>query len=163
MAAPVASGSSAALTPRARLTSVNSSSRIRPARATSSAAEARAAPQASQRSCWRSVPRARRNRSISDPAATTSATSTTRPATQSQSMWPSRAGTASGLPTSGNSGRSGAGSTTDPSSHNSAAAAATRAHQRQRGDGSRPVGVSSSTKPAQEIQARPRPLLSPAR
>ena len=78
-------------------------------------------------------------------------------------MWPCRAGTANGLPTPGNSGRSGAGSTTDPSSHNSTAAAATRAHQRQRGEGSRPVGVSSSTKPAHAIQARATPLLSPAR
>jgi hypothetical protein len=35
------------------------------------------------------------------------------------------------------------------SSHTTAAAAVTRAHQRQRGDGSDPVGVSSRTKPMQ--------------
>jgi hypothetical protein len=131
--------------------------------ATTSAAEARVAPQASQRSCWRSVPRARRNRSTSDPAATTSATRTTRAASQSPASGPLRAGTPNGLPICGYSGRNGAGSTTDPSSHSTGAAAATRAHQRQRGEGSRPVGVSSSTKPAQAIQATTTPLLSPAR
>jgi hypothetical protein len=41
---------------------------------------------------------------------------------------------------SGYSGRNGAGSTTDPSSHSTGAVAAMRAHQRQRGDGGRPVG-----------------------
>jgi hypothetical protein len=44
-----------------------------------------------------------------------------------------------------------------------AAAAATLAHQRQRGEGSDPVGVSSSTKPAQENQMMTMPLVNPAR
>jgi hypothetical protein len=63
----------------------------------------------------------------------------------------------------GYSGRIGAGSTTDASTHTTGAAAAILAHQRQRGDGSDPVGVSSSTKPTPEIQIRIMPLDSPAR
>jgi hypothetical protein len=82
----------------------------------------------------------RRNRPTSDPAATTSATRTIRAATQSPASGRFRAGTPSGLAMSGYSGRNGAGSTTDPSSHSTGAVAAMRAHQRQRGDGSRPVG-----------------------
>ncbi len=51
----------------------------------------------------------------------------------------------------------------DPSSHSPAAATTIRAHQRQRGDGSDPVGVSSSTNAAQAIHVTTRPLLRPAR
>jgi hypothetical protein len=41
-----------------------------PARATSAATAVKAAPKATQRSCWRSTPRARRKRTTSDPAPT---------------------------------------------------------------------------------------------
>jgi hypothetical protein len=64
---------------------------------------------------------------------------------------------------SGYSGYSGAGWTADPTSQTTGAAAATLAHQRQRGEGSFPVGVSSRTKPAQDSQLRTMPLLNPAR
>jgi hypothetical protein len=73
------------------------------------------------------------------------------------------AGTASGFPMAGYSGYSGVGWTTDTSSHTRAAAAAVLAHQRQRGEGSLPVGVSNSTKPAHAIQLSTTPLLNPAR
>ena len=63
----------------------------------------------------------------------------------------------------GNPGYSGAGWTTDASSHTTAAAAATLAHQRQRGEGSDPVGVSSRTKPAHDSQMRVTPVWNPAR
>jgi hypothetical protein len=74
-----------------------------------------------------------------------------------------RAGTASGFPTAGYSGYNGVGWTVDASSHTTGAAAAILAHQRQRGDGREPVGVSSSTKPAHEIHVTTTPLLNPAR
>jgi hypothetical protein len=131
--------------------------------ATSRASEATTAPQMSQRSWSRSIPRARRNRSSSDTAPTIRETSTTRAAKRSRPSGAARAGTSSGLAMSGYSGYSGAGPMIDPSSHSPAAAAAILAHQRQRGDGSRPVGVSRSTKPAQAIHCTTRPLLSPAR
>jgi hypothetical protein len=70
---------------------------------------------------------------------------------------------ASGFPMPGYSGYSGAGWTTDPSSHTTAAAAATLAHHRQRGEGSDPVGVSSRTKPAHDSQSMTTPLTNPAR
>jgi hypothetical protein len=142
---------------------VKSSLTISEAMATTSASEATAAPQISQRSCSRSTPRARRYRSSSATAPTIRETRTTRAANMSRASAPDRAGTPSGLAMSGYSGRSGAGSTIAPSSHTTAAAAAILAHQRQRGDGSRPVGVSSSTKPAQAIHCTTAPLLSPAR
>jgi hypothetical protein len=44
------------------------------------------------------------------------------------------------------------GCTTDPSTVTTGAVAATLAHQRQWGEGNLPVGVSSSTKPAQDTQ-----------
>jgi hypothetical protein len=51
---------------------------------------------------------------------------------------------------------------TDVSSHTTGAAAATLAHQRQRGEGSDPVGVSSRTKLAHESQMRVLPVWNPA-
>jgi hypothetical protein len=48
------------------------------------------------------------------------------------------------------SGASGPGWTANPTIVSTGAAAATLAHQRQRGDGSDPVGVSGSTKPAHD-------------
>jgi hypothetical protein len=63
----------------------------------------------------------------------------------------------------GYSGYSGAGWITDPSSHTPAAAAATLAHQRQRGEGSDPVGVSNRTKPAHDSQIMVMPVENPAR
>ena len=130
--------------------------------ATTSASEATTAPQISQRNCSRSTPRAR-YRSSSDTAPTIRETRTIRAANTSRSSGPNRAGTPSGLAMSEYSGRSGAGSKIDPSSQSPAAAAAILAHQRQRGDGSRPSGVSRSTKPAQAIHCTTAPLLSPAR
>ena len=74
-----------------------------------------------------------------------------------------RAETASGLPTSGCSGYSGCGSIAAISIISTGPAAATLAHHRHRGEGSDPVGVSSSTNPAQAIHCTTRPLLRPAR
>ena len=70
---------------------------------------------------------------------------------------------ASGSPTSGCSGYSGWGSIAALSSSSTGPAAATLAHHRQRGEGSDPVGVSSSTNPASEIQTRKMPNETPAR
>jgi hypothetical protein len=54
-----------------------------------------------------------------------------------------------------------------PSSHETTnaagTAAASQANQRQRGDGSEPVGVSSRTKPAQDSQVMTTPDENPAR
>jgi hypothetical protein len=50
------------------------------------------------------------------------------------------------------SGASGSGWTTEVTATTAGATAASLAHQRQRGDGSEPVGVSSSTKPAHDSQ-----------
>jgi hypothetical protein len=85
-----------------------------PASTRAAPTEARPAANASQRSCWRSSPRARRNRTTSEPHAT---------------------GTVS--------------------RNTTGAAPRALAHQRQRrdGDGSDPLGVSSSTKPAQASPA----------
>jgi hypothetical protein len=49
------------------------------------------------------------------------------------------------------------------SSSSTGPAAAILAHRRQRGEGSDPVGVSSSTNPASEIQIRKIPKETPAR
>ena len=112
--------------------------------ATSSAAVDSAAARASQRSCSRSVPRARRYRPTSDPAPTTTPTRTTRALGRNRAL---SAGTPNGLPTDGCSGYSGVGLVTPARAPVAAAAATSRAHQRQRGDGNVPVGVSSRTKP----------------
>jgi hypothetical protein len=48
------------------------------------------------------------------------------------------------------SGAIGSGWTAKPTTVSTGAAAATLAHQRQRGEGSDPVGVSRSTKPAHD-------------
>ena len=119
--------------------------------ATSNATAASAAPQASQRSCWRSVPRARRKRPTSDTAPTTSATRTTTPAAgmATSSRPRGRAGTAERVP-DGRVLRVQRCRVDDRRQQpDHGAAAATLAHQRQRGEGSDPVGVSSRTKPAQ--------------
>ncbi|HET9559863.1 MAG TPA: hypothetical protein VFS70_22205 [Actinomycetota bacterium] len=126
-------------------------SRPRPpaTRATSSSTDARAAARASQRSCSRSTPRARRNRTTSDPAATSSESATTAiPASAGTSSTRASAGTARALPWY--SGASGSGWTASPTIVTTGATAATLAHQHQRDEGSLPVGVSSSTKPAQD-------------
>src|SRR4029450_8031309 len=104
-----------------------------------------------QRSCWRSLPRARRNRSTSDIApASTDTRTTTNPARPGTTSRRYRVGTARGLPYQ--SGASGSGCTTDATTTSTGAAAAALAHQRPRGDGRDPVGVSSSTNPAQASQ-----------
>ena len=74
-----------------------------------------------------------------------------------------RAGTPNGFPIPGYSGYTGIGSTTDAATNTTAAAAATLAHQRQWREGSDTVGVSSSTKPAQEMETVLRPLENPTR
>jgi hypothetical protein len=72
-------------------------------------------------------------------------------------------GTASGFPTSGCSGDNGCGSTAANKTSSTGAAAATLAHQRQRGDGSDPVGVRSRTKLTQASHRTWMPLAIPAR
>ena len=72
-------------------------------------------------------------------------------------------GTASGFSTSGCSGIIGCWSTADNNTSSSGAAAATLAHQRQRGEGSDPVGVSSRMKPTQASHRTWMPLETPAR
>ena len=62
----------------------------------------------------------------------------------------SRAGTCSGFSKAGYSGSSGLGYSTDATKPSAPAPATSLAHQRQRGDGSDPVGVSSRTKAAQQ-------------
>ena len=76
---------------------------------------------------------------------------------------PAGTATASGFPTSGCSGNSGWGSTADNTTSNTGAATATLAHHRQRGEGSDPVGVSSSTKPAHDSQMGAVLSVNPAR
>ena len=113
-------------------------------RMTAAARAASAAAAVTQRSWRRSIPRARRNRSTSDPAATSSPTRTT--------MSPSRATAASGplwnrrgTATASYGGSSGfAWRVTDSTD----ATTTSQAHQRQRGDGGDPVGVSSRTNPS---------------
>src|SRR5215218_6416550 len=149
MAAPVASGSSATHRASDVRTTPSSDSTNPATRATRSNRAPRIAARASQRSCWRSTPRAWRNRPTSDAAPTGSeARTTTTPATAGMTSTRESAGTARGLPYQ--SGASGSGWTTDASVVTTGAAAASLAHHRQRGDGSRPVGVSSSTKPARQ-------------
>ena len=121
------------------------------ARASSSVAADTAAASASQRSCSRSVLCARRERPSSDPAPTTRPSRVT--STQGRNS-AARAGTARGLPTAGCSGYRGLGSVTRASTPSATAVAATLAHQRQRGDGSLPVGVSSNTKPTHDSRTR---------
>src|SRR6266540_1887209 len=88
-----------------------------------------APPTASHRSCWRSSPRARRKRTTNEAAPTGMArpviTKATPRATGSHSA---KARTASGP-------------STDDTSPTTAATAMPLAHQRQRGEGSDPVGV----------------------
>jgi len=74
----------------------------------------------------------------------------TTPATAGTTSTGASAGTARGLPYQ--SGAIGSGWTTDPRMVTRGAAAASLAHHRQRGEGSDPVGVSSSTKPAHDSQ-----------
>jgi len=108
------------------------------------------AANATQRSCWRSMPRARRKRTTSAPAATSTARMlTTRAPWLTTSSTPPRAGTPSGLSTPVAAGSSGSGSSSIAATNTTGAAAATLAHQRQRGEGSDPVGVNSNTKPTQ--------------
>ena len=106
------------------------------------------AARASQRSCWRSVPPARRNRTTSDQAPTGMARTVTASATWAgPSRASARPGTASGLATERSGSTNGWGS--QQAMATSGAAAATLAHQRQRGDGGAPVGVSSRMSPGQ--------------
>jgi hypothetical protein len=72
------------------------------------------------------------------------------PATPGTTSTRASAGTARGLPWY--SGASGSGCTAAASTATTGAAAATLAHHRQRGDGSDPVGVSSSANPAHDTQ-----------
>src|SRR4029453_18539316 len=66
-AAPIASGRTAKLTLIAQVTTAVAPTAT-PPRATTDLTTASAAAQATQRSCWRSTPWARRNRTTSDPA-----------------------------------------------------------------------------------------------
>jgi hypothetical protein len=153
MAAPVARGSRARLTPRAAWkTQPSVSSTTRAVMETANAVAASAAPRASQRSCSRSSPRARRNRSSNDTAPTTSPARTSRaPTGKMAAPTPcSRAATPSGFLISGYSGDSGRGCSTEARKATTTPAAVTLAHQRQRGDGRVPVGESRRMKPVQD-------------
>ncbi len=123
-----------------------------PAAVSSTAAGARAAASTSQRSCWRSTPLARRKRTSSEPAATTMVRAVAGEVVP-YTAWsgPARAATANGLRTacSGESRSTPGTPPTHDSRNASGRAAATQAHQRQRADGSDPVGVSSRMKPMQ--------------
>jgi hypothetical protein len=122
-----------------------------------------AAPNASQRSCWRSVPRARRKRTTSDQAPTgIPSTVTTRPTPLATPNGSVREATASGFgtaPKGAPKGLSPNGSGIAVTRPTAAAAAATLAHQRQRRDGKDPVGVSNRTKPSSAASAKPKPLV----
>jgi hypothetical protein len=74
-----------------------------------------------------------------------------------------RAATPSGFPVSGYSGYSGIGCSAEVRKATTSAATWALAHQRQRGDGSFPVGVSSRTKPVRERERKTAPLANPAR
>ena len=100
----------------------------------------------SQRSCWRSMPRARRKRPTGDPAAPTKGEnddgegglvgddeSTVEGAGGQAGCRPPRAGRSPGL-----------GDRVTTASNTTGVAAVIPAHQRQPGDGNRPVGVTSS-------------------
>jgi hypothetical protein len=111
---------------------------------TAAARAATAAAAVTQRSWRRSIPRARRNRSTIDPAATSSATRTmTSPSlatAASGPLWNS-----SGMATASYGGSSGfAWRVTDTTD----AVTTSPTHQRQRGDGGDPVGVRSRTNPS---------------
>jgi hypothetical protein len=118
-----------------------------------------AAPNASQRSCWRSVPRARRKRTTSDQAPTgIASTVTARLTPLATCNGPARKVTASGFGTAPK-GMPPNGRGTAVTRPTAGAAAATLAHQRQRREGSDPVGVSSRTKPSSAASAKPKPLV----
>jgi hypothetical protein len=97
----------------------------------------------SHRSCWRSTKRARRKRTIREAAPIGIVSPVTTKATpRSTTSGPANARTTGGVATDSWSAPS-----ADDAIPNTQAAAATLAHQRQRGEGSEPVGVSSKTKP----------------
>jgi hypothetical protein len=72
MAAPIASGRVATYKPTTQPSSTGLAS-ADPAITTTDPSSTNAAASATQRSCWRSMPRARRKRSTSDAAPTTTA------------------------------------------------------------------------------------------
>src|SRR4029450_12371017 len=143
MAAPVARGSTATLAPRAAWKMTPSlSSRPSAASATRNNPAARTAPSATQRSCSRSVPRARRKRSSSDTAPTTSAIRMiTAPTGNSSASGPShRAATPSGFPMAGYSGYRGWGLSTAVRKATTSPAAARRGPPAPAGRRQRPGG-----------------------
>src|SRR6266508_800032 len=121
----------------------------KPARTTAAAKTIRAAAIATQRNCNRSTPRARPKRPTSDPAATTTARTVTARATWlATSTTPLKPRKSNGPPTAWYRGSNGPPASVTTTSKTTGAATMILAHQRQRGDGSDPVGVSSRTKPS---------------
>src|SRR6266571_3213387 len=105
------------------------------------------AASATQRSCWRSTPRARRKRSTSAAAAIgTPRPVTTPPRPRTTDNGVAKAGTASGLETDWYGGSNDPGESAADTRNSTGPATATLAHHRQRGEGSDPLGVSSRMK-----------------
>ena len=114
------------------------------------ATAARPAPSATQRSRCRSAPRVRRKRSTiaTAPTGTASATGSAPGRKTNEVQAPLKPSTLNGL-SSDWYGTSSFWCPITPASRKSTGpSAAYQAHQRQRGDGSVPVGVSSRTKPS---------------
>jgi hypothetical protein len=118
-----------------------------PTRTTGAASTIRVAASITHRSCWRSMPRARRNRTTSDPPATTTdRVVTARAAWVASRRAPPRARSWNGLPPTSNRGSNRPGASGATSTRATGAATVSPTHQRQRGEGRDPVGVSSSTR-----------------
>jgi hypothetical protein len=118
------------------------------ARTTSDPSTVSAAASATHCSCWRSVPPALRKRTTSDPAPTTTARLVTRSELvdgQQRTPSPVRSNGFSGVRDPGSKDR---GASTITRRLTTGTTTAARAHHRQRGEGSDPVGVSSRTKPS---------------
>jgi hypothetical protein len=117
---------------------------VAPAATTSSTAAT-----ATQRSCWRSTPWARRKRATSDPAQTATARVVKARAswltTSSTPPWPPNS---KGLPSTWTDGSTDPGARVTSTTSSSGTATMALAHHRQRGEGSDPVGVNSRTKPS---------------
>src|SRR5215217_3777278 len=155
MAAPTATGSTTTQTTATQSTKIGLPSATG-ARTTGTANTIRAAPSATQRSCWRSTPWARRKRTTSDPAATATARAVTTRATRvATSRTPSKARSLKGLLVTSSCGSNRPGTTGTTSTKATGVAAVMTAHRRQRGEGSDPVGVNSSTKLSKASAAGP--------
>src|SRR5215218_10149002 len=151
MAAPVASGSGARQPPAASEgTTPVVSSMATPATTTAPSGTVRAAANPTQRSCRRSTPLARRRRTTSDHAPTTSpAVAWARPTAMAASTGPASAGAVTGSMMVSYGGITSPGPTARANRKAAGATADSLAHQRQRGEGGDPVGVRSRIQPTQ--------------